>query len=131
MNINIANGELNGFLNLSSVSELELIPTNSGELIAAPFTFNAWPQNTIGNNLKLLYDRLKYGGTLKLGGYDCIEFAKQTLRGQIPAPTRNQMIQDFQNFMSLDEITDLVKEVGFKIVSRHLDNVHFLIEATK
>jgi hypothetical protein len=130
MNINIANGDLNGFLNLNHSKELELVPTNSATLIAAPFHFTSLAEEEFGV-LGLMFDRLKYGGTLKLGGYDAVEFAKQILRQTIEPSTRNQLVRGFQNLMSLEEVTELVVRAGFKIESRKLDGVTFLIEAMK
>ena len=131
LKINIANGELNNYLNLNAIQELDLVKSNDAEEIVAPFIFNSIPPNQVLQALSMLRDRLKYDGKLILGGYDVVEFAKLVLLYQIDVEKRQEIIFNCHNFFSLEEVTELVKKVGFKILSRKLDGMYFLIEGKK
>lgn len=126
MKININNGDLSGYLN--SGPDVTMVDDSSCTEILAPFAVNSIHYQQLSEILGLWKSKLRLNGVLKLGGYDLVEFSKRVVRYEIEAEQKNQVICDSGSFLSLDEITQLCEGLGFIVLKRKLDGIHYLLE---
>jgi hypothetical protein len=120
MRVNVGNGEIKGYLNL--LDSVDLSEVNDAECveILAPTIVNIIDYTEIQTVLQQWYKKLRIGGTLVLGGYDLVEFCKRVIRYEISKEEKNSIVAGSGCFFPLDEITELVQLVGFKVKNANL-----------
>lgn len=131
MKVNIGNGEIKGYQNfpesvdLSEVSDAECVE------ILAPAIVNIIHYTKLQSVLQQWYKKLRINGILILGGYDLVEFCKHVIRYEISKEEKNSIMAGSGSFLALDEITDMVRMIGFKIKKRQLNGIRYTLELTR
>jgi hypothetical protein len=129
MKINIANGDIQGYKTVEH--SLEGIHDGQCVEILAPTVVNRIHYTQLQDVLKLWHSKLRVGGVLTLGGYDLVEFCKRVIRYGISKEEKNKLIAESGCFLPLDEITELVQAVGFKVLKRQLNGISYVLELTR
>lgn len=131
MKVNVGNGEIQGYLNQSEKLDLNDVDDASCTEILAPSIVNLIHYTKIQDVLAQWHRKLRLGGTVILGGYDLVEFSKAVIRYEITKEEKNVIIAGSGCFFPLDEITQLVQMVGFKIKKRQLNGIKYTLELTR
>jgi hypothetical protein len=128
MKVNIENGEISGYLNCSVSLPVD---NSSCTEILAPYVVNKIDYKALQDVLLHWFSKLRIGGTMKLGGYDLIEFSKKVVHSEIPMQQRQELVSASACFLSLHEVVVLVESCGFKVLKKQLEGIHYLVELTK
>jgi len=131
MKVNIGNGEIKGYQNFPESVDLSEINDAECVEILAPAIVNIIDYTKLQSVLQQWYKKLRINGILILGGYDLVEFCKQVIRYEISKEEKNSIIAGSGCFLALDEITDMVKIIGFKIKKRQLNGIRYTLELTR
>jgi len=129
MKVNIGNGDIKGYT--TADPGLEGVHDGQCVEILAPNAVNMFHYANIQDVLKLWHSKLRVGGTLTLGGYDLVEFCKHVIRYAISKEEKNKIIAESGCFFPLDEISELVQIVGFKILKKQLNGISYVLELTR
>jgi hypothetical protein len=129
MKINIENGNITGYE--SKTITLEGVEDSQCVEMLAPNAVNKIHYTQLQQTLLLWRRKLRIGGVLTLGGYDLVEFCKQVIRYEISKEDKNRIIAESGCFFPLDEITELCKIIGFKVLKRQLNGFSYVLELTK
>jgi len=131
MKVNVGNGEIQGYLNQPEKLDLNDIEDASCTEILAPSIVNVIHYTKIQDILTQWYAKLRLKGVVILGGYDLVEFSKSVIRYEISKEEKNSIIAASGSFFPLDEITQLVCMIGFKIKKRQLNGIRYTLELTR
>lgn len=131
MKVNVGNGEIRGYLNQPEQLDLNDVDDASCTEILAPSVVNVIHYTKIQGVLTQWYRKLRLGGIVILGGYDLVEFSKAVIRYEISKEEKNSIIAGSGSFFPLDEITQLVQMIGFKIKKRQLNGIRYTLELTR
>jgi fumarate hydratase class II len=129
MKINVENGDIEGYV--SKEISLEDVHDSQCTEILAPQIVNRIHYTQLQDTLKHWLQKLRIGGTVILGGYDAVEFSKNVINYSLSREQKNLIVSESGSFLALDEITELVKQTGFKVLKRSLNGISYTLELTK
>lgn len=102
----------------------------SSEIIADNI-YDLLPHDTKQSTVRHWYNLLMPGGKLIVTGKDFIEVCKGLLVADFDINKLNGFISSVKSVDELDNVTNTLKSVGFKIVNQKLDFNDYMVECVK
>jgi hypothetical protein len=81
--------------------------------------------------IQLLVSKLRFNGTLVIGGKDLQMFCKHVNNGLINEETAGQIISTCKSLSNYITVRDIMSSMGLKIESIQLNGIHYEITATR
>lgn len=116
-----------------SPNEIDLkdISDNECETIIAPDVLDSFSAQNIAELIKALLSKLRLGGEISIGGTDVRLFSKCTLNGSLSVSEASDIAGQMESMTALPMIQDMLLSAGLRIISSHLNGIHFEIKATR
>jgi hypothetical protein len=117
----------------------EYIDTNECEEIVVEDVLESLPHNSIATYISHLATKLRHGGQITISGSDTNEINKAYYISAISLTEYNQFVFGTkasawhfkQSSTNLNEVTNLLKSAGLKIIHKRLPNFHYSVTAER
>jgi hypothetical protein len=110
---------------------LEDISDNECEIIIAPDVIDSFSAQNIAELINALLSKLRLGGEISIGGTDVRLFSKCTLNGALSVSEASDIAGQVESMTALPMIQDMLTNAGLRILSSHLNGIHFEIKAKR
>lgn len=150
LHLSINSTPINGYTNvsptggentvLSRIDNLEgIVDEAECTEILAEDVMDFFPASRILDILKYYTSKLRHGGKIIIGGSDFQSVCKCIITKRLDAVEANKILYGTQNstwefksgMISLDDLTDLLRGLGLKIIHKRLNNCKMCVEAVR
>lgn len=113
------------------LNNLETLSDNQSEFILAPDLLDEFPLQEIPNVIQALLKKLRFNGTVVIGGTDIRVFCKNLINSSLNEDDAAKMIQAKQSMSNTQEVVKLMQQFGLKIQASRIIGTHYEITAVR
>ena len=110
---------------------LEEVSDNECETIIAPDVLDSFSVPNIAELINALLSKLRLKGEISIGGTDVRLFSKCILNGELSVSEASNVVGQVESMTALPMIQDMLTSAGLRVLSSHLNGIHFEIKAKR